>query len=69
MALPDPEQNILNIINGMFFDFLWNGRSKIKQLVVVKQYCEGGFKIINLKAFAQALKITWLRRIFQKENT
>ena len=30
MALPDPEQNILNNINAMFFDFLWNGRSKIK---------------------------------------
>ena len=24
--------------------------------------------MINLKAFAQALKITWLRRIFQKES-
>ena len=68
MALPDPEQNILNNINAMFFDFLWNGRSKMKQSVVVKQYCEGGLKMINLKAFAQALKITWLRRIFQKES-
>ena len=68
MALPDPEQNILNNINAMFFDFLWNGRSKIKQSVVVKQYCEGRLKMINLKAFALALKITWLRRIFQKES-
>ena len=25
MALPDPELNILNNINGMLFDFLWGG--------------------------------------------
>lgn len=68
MALPDPEPNILNSINEIFFEFIWNGRSKIKKSVVVKQYCEGGLKMINLKAFAQALKATWLRRIFQKDS-
>ena len=55
-------------INGMFFEFLWNGKSKIKQSVVVKQYSYGGLKMTNLKAFAQVLKITWEQRIFQKES-
>ena len=41
MALQDPELNILNNINGLFFDFLWNGKSKIKKSVMVKQYCKG----------------------------
>lgn len=68
MSLPDPEPKILNNINGMFFEFIWNGRSKIKQSVVVKQYFEGGLKMINLIAFAQALKITWIRRMFQNQS-
>lgn len=68
MALPNPKSEILDYINGILFDFLWQGRVKIKQSVVVKQYFQGGLKMINLTAFAQALKITWLRRIFQNES-
>ena len=68
IALPYPDTETLNNINGIIFDFLWNDRAKIKQPVVVKQYFEGGLKMINLMAFAQALKITWLRRILQNES-
>ena len=32
------------------------------------QYFEGGLNTINLNAFSQALKITWLRRILKKES-
>ena len=42
----------------MFFEFLWEGPAKIKQAVVVKQYCEGGLRTINLKAFMSSMKIT-----------
>ena len=47
----------------MLFEFSWEGPAKIKQTVVVKQYCEGGLRMINLKAFMSSMKITWLRRI------
>ena len=52
IALPNPDTETLNNINCIFFDFLWNGRAKIKQPVVVKQYFEGGLKMKNLMAFA-----------------
>ena len=68
IALPNPDTETLNCISGIFYDFLWNGRAKIKQSVIVKQYFEGGLSMINLTAFTQALKITWLRRILQKES-
>ena len=31
---------------------------KTKQIVIIKHYCEGGMKIIDVKAFIDALKIT-----------
>ena len=37
--------------------------AKIKQSIVVKQYCQGGLQMINLKAFINSLKLTWLRRV------
>ena len=58
-ALPNPDTETLNIISGIFYEFLWYGRAKIKQSVVVKQYFEGGLYMINLIAydkFNQALK-------------
>ena len=33
------------------FEFLWDGPAKIKQNVVIKQYCEVGPRWTNLKAF------------------
>ena len=40
----------------------------VKQSVVVKQYFEGGLKMVNLFAFEQALKITWIRRMLQDDS-
>ena len=68
ISLPNPDTEVLNIISSIFYDFLWTGRAKTKQSVIVKQYFEGGLNMINLNAFSQALKITWLRRILQKES-
>lgn len=68
IALPNSKSEILDNINSIFYEYLWNGRAKIKQSIVVKQYFEGGLKMINLKSFSQALKITWLRRVLRKES-
>ena len=68
LSLPNPDTEILNIISSIFYDFLWTGRAKMKQSIIVKQYFEGGLNMINLNAFSQALKITWLGRILQKDS-
>ena len=41
---------------------------KFKKSVIVKEYMEGGLKMINLKAFINGLKATWIRRLVLKEN-
>ena len=57
ISLPNPIQAIMDYINNTIFSFLWNNKtSKIKQSVIIKQYCEGGLKMINVKAFMDALK-------------
>ena len=44
----------------MEITFLWNKKTKLKTSICVKQYSEGGLKMINIKAFIDALKLTWL---------
>ena len=69
LMLPNPSQNIIQQINKVMFSFLWNNKtSKIKVSTVQKQYCDGGLKMINLDAFIQALKSTWIQRLLQITN-
>ena len=68
ITLPNPEQDIIDNINEKLFRFLWNNKVKIKRNVVIKQYLEGGLKMVNLNAFIDALKLTWIRRIFNTDS-
>lgn len=68
ISLPNPSDVIIKEINSLFFEFLWEGPHKIKQSVVVKQYTEGGLKMVNLTAFIKSMKLTWLRRIIIAEK-
>ena len=52
-------------INTLFYDYLWNGKpDKIKRDVIIKNYLEGGLKMIHIKSYITALKVTWIRRIY-----
>ena len=48
----------------MFFKYLWNkGPDRITRKQIVKNIEAGGLRMIEVKAFITALKITWVRRI------
>ena len=67
--LPNPNNEIIQKINDILFDFLWNSKtSKLKQSTVIKQYCDGGLKMINIRAFIDALKSTWIRRLLTTDS-
>ena len=62
-TLPNPGDKILKQINDMLFQFVWQGPiGKIKKEVLVKDYTNGGLNMINLTAFINSLKSTWIHR-------
>ena len=63
ISLPNPPHTIFNAIKSSILTFIWVGHSKIKFTTIVKEYGEGGLKMINLDAFIPALKLTWLQKI------
>ena len=67
LSLSNPHNAVLDLINEIFYNFLWNKKAKIKRSVVVKQYGEGGLKMVNIKAFSYALKATWVRRLITSD--
>ena len=69
LSLPNPSIKIIKDLNSLFFKFVWNGSvDKIKRKVLIKPYHEGGLKMINVEFFIQALKVSWVRRLIQKET-
>ena len=62
------EQAIIDYINKILFNFLWGSKAKIKKSVVIKQYDEGRLRMVNLQAFIEALKLTWIRRLLNTDR-
>ena len=63
MVLPDLKDSEVKKLETLIFDFLWSGKSH----KVCKKDCklpekEGGLGIIDIKAFWQSLKFSWIRR-------
>ena len=68
MMLPNPDKNTIDYINRILFSFLWNNKpSKIKQTTIIKQYEDGGLKMLNVMAFMEALKLAWIRRLLTED--
>ena len=62
--LPIPE-SFIRKLNAIFFKFLWNNKpDKIKRETVCLDYQLGGLKMINVHAFINSLKVSWVRRMF-----
>ena len=64
LALPNPPGDLITTLERMFFKYLWNeGPDRITRKQIVKNIEAGGLRMIEIKAFITALKITWVRRI------
>ena len=69
LALPNPPDIVLKEINTLFFNFIWNNsRDRIKRKISIKDYKDGGLRMIDIFTFVNALKITWIRRFLTNDS-
>ena len=54
---------IIKEANSIIFNFLWNGKDKIKRNSVIGDYDEGGLKMIHLESFVRTKHIMWIKRL------
>ena len=51
------------------FDFLWDGKGdKIKRNITISDYENGGLRMIDIKLFNKALKLSWIKKYLDTEN-
>lgn len=66
IGLPNPDETFLNKLNTLLYNFLWNSKNDtVKRDVVVQNYNSGGLKMVNVRAFSNSLKLSWVRRLIQ----
>ena len=64
IALPNPSPKCLKEIETTFFKFVWDGKNdRIKRTKITQNYEDDGLKMINVKAFVESMKVSWLKRM------
>ena len=65
IMLPNPPDDLIESLQKKCFDFIWSGKKdKIKRSVSVNHTKNGGINIPNIGKYIYALKLTWIKRIF-----
>ena len=63
LSLPNPPEDTVKELNVMFFNFIWKGQDRVSRSQMVQDYKEGGLRMVDVRVYIDALKITWLRRL------
>ena len=62
-------QCAIDEVNTLFFTFLRDGKGdKIKRDTMISEYEDGGLKMIDIRLFTQALKLSWVKKYLEKGN-
>ena len=59
--------DLLSVLKNTHKDFIWDGKgAKIWHATLVRDYKEGGLKDIDIYAKIEALQLSWLKRLYDK---
>ena len=56
---------IISILNNLFFKFIWGKVDKLKRTNMIKDKCNGGIGMVDIKCMFDSLKASWLIRIMK----
>ncbi len=69
-VLPSPSYDYVVRLERILFSFLWNNKvERIRRTTLILPLDEGGIKMPHLPSFNYAIKLSWLKRLLQADNT
>ena len=67
ISLPAPPNGLISELEKLFYKFLWNsGPDRIKRRIIIKNIACAGLRMVELRSFIKALKVSWLQRILHQ---
>ena len=68
-SIPPTPKELLKELNKVLFKFLWKGVDKVTRASVIKEYEEGGRRMVHLECMVKSLRLlAWLKHIFSGTN-
>ena len=59
-----PGKFVIDQLNTLHTNFIWNNkRPKIKHSTLIADYCEGGYKDVDIEHKVAVLKIKWVTKL------
>jgi len=69
ILLPHPPDHYMSELQNLCFNFVWNGKNdKINRKCSIKPVKKGGLNIPNVKKYAIALKLSWIKKLKQTQH-
>ena len=69
LSLPSPTKEYIKRISDNLYNFVWDGAcNRIKKTVLIKNYEEGGLKMLDLYNYNLTMKIKWLKNLVSEGN-
>jgi exonuclease III len=67
--MTSPNKDKIKEINRKLYNFIYNGKSeKIKREIIIGDYNDGGYKMIDLESFIKGIKLRWMERLLNTEG-
>ena len=64
-TLPIPNDSSFKELETLFFSFIWGGKGvKIAREIIINDIETGGLKMTDFRSFAKALKISWIKKVW-----
>ena len=62
-------KNILKRVEHLIYKFIWDNKSeKVKRTTLIKNFKEGGLKMIDLQAHIKTLQSKWILKLLDKDE-
>lgn len=65
-----PSIALINSVQKLLYDYVWDSKpDKISRIQLKQPYENGGLKMIDINFYINSLKCTWIKRIYDENNT
>ena len=61
-------KEIINKINKILYNFIWNKVDRIKRNTLIADYGEGGLRMVDVQSKIESLKAAWIPRILNDKG-
>jgi len=57
--------DLVKEVNSIFYNFIWNGKGKVKRCVLISDIDKGGLKMLDIESMISARRVICLKKFLE----